>query len=300
MPYRGGGYMRKGVLYEGPTRMPGRPKKAPAPVIVNKSNKKTVAKAVNKKNVSNISKIVKKVLSKDEEVKVVSNLDIANDVMVYGGGLSFAVGGTNNGWVSVNGLLPTLTQGTSQATRIGNKINPKRFNVRYSIYSLPSTDSTTGAGLGGNINPFVNLPFMVKVIVFRHRYAIDDFSQTGILQSGATSTDLTNSVDTFFRPYNRDEYIIAYSKLHKLQPQRHAMATSYTGQLVDPSIRSMVIRSMNIRLPKLRYNDGSNTASNAQWYIAFAVCNEDGTTIAAGNQTRCKVNVESHLYFTDA
>lgn len=300
MPYRGGGYMRKGVLYEGPTRMPGRPKKTPAPVIVNKSNKKAVAKAVNKKNVSNISKIVKKVLSQDEEVKIASNLDIANDVMVYGAGLAFSVGGPNSGWVSVNGLLPQLTQGTTQSTRIGNRVSPKRFNVRYSIYSLPSTDTTTGAGLGGNVNPFVNLPFMVKVIVFRHRYAIDDFSQTGILQSGATSSDITASVDTFFRPYNRDEYIIAYSKLHKLQPQRHAMTSSYTGQFMDASLRSMVIRNINLRLPKLRYNDGSNIASNAQWYIAFAVCNEDGTAITAGQQTRCKVNVESHLYFTDA
>lgn len=300
MPYRGGGYMRKGVLYEGPTRMPGRPKKTPAPVIATKTSKKVVAKAVNKKNVSNISKIVKKVLSKDEEVKIVSNLDIANDVLVYGAGLAFSVGGPNSGWVSINGLLPQLAQGTSQATRIGNRVNPKRFNVRYSIYALPSTQVDTGNPLGGNVNPFINLPFMVKVIVFRHRYAIDDFSQTGILQAGASSADLSANVDTFFRPYNTDEYIIAYTKLHKLQPQRHAMTTSYTGQFMDSSLRSMVIRSLNIRLPKLRYNDGSNTASNAQWYIAFAVCNEDGTAITAGQQSRCKVNVESHLYFTDA
>lgn len=296
--YKGGGYTRGGILYEGPTKPRGRPLKGP--VIVSKSSKKVVAKAINKKNMSNIAKVVQNVLNKDAEVKVVSNTELANKVKVYGSGLSYAAGGPNQGWVStVAGLIPPIQQGTTQATRIGNKITPRGLNVRYSIYALPSTDSSTGAGLGGNINPFVTLPFRVKVIIFRHRYATDDYSQNGILQTGATTSDLTSDIDSFFRPYNKDEFIIKYSKMFKLQPPRHAMTSSYTGQSQDPYAKSMVIRNLNIKLPKLRYNDNTSTPSNAQWYMAVAVCNEDSSVITAGTQSRCEINVESHLYFTD-
>lgn len=299
MPYRGGGYTRNGVLYQGPTKLRGR-RPISARLVPSNMGVKPLIKAANQQNVKTISKVVKKVMSKDEEVKIASNTELANNVLVYGSGLSYQSGGPNQGWVStVSGLIPSVALGNTQNTRIGNKITPKRLNVRYSIYANPSTDSTTGAGLGGNINPFINLPFRVKVIVFRHRYATDDFSQSGIVQSGATSADLTASVDSFFRPYNRDEYIIAYSKMFKMQPPRHAMTSSYTGQAQDPYARSMVFKSLSLKLPKLRYNDAATVPSNANWYMAVAVCNEDGTTITAGTQSRCTINVESHLYYTD-
>lgn len=297
MPARkAGGYVRKGVLYQGPT-MP----KSVKQVIVNKANKKVVAKAVNKQNTSNISKIVRSVLRKDEEVKMVSNTTITptKGQLVYGAGLSYAAAAPNQGWVSLTGLIPPLAIGNTSDTRIGNKINPKGLTVRYSIYANPSTqaDST-----GPIVNPFIGLPFRVKVIVFRHRFAIDEPSQVGIINNGAVNADLSDNIDTFFRPYNKDEYIIAYTKMYKMQPPRHLMtgSTSYTGQSQDSYAKSMVIKSINLRLPKLRYNDATTTASNSQWYLAFAVCNEDSSAITAGSQSRITVNVESHMRYTDA
>lgn len=263
--------------------------------------KKTVAKAVAKVKVNNIKSIVRNVLRGDEEVKCVSNLSIANKVLVYGSGLNYALASPNQGWVSLSGVVPNVSVGTSVEGRIGNHINPKRLNVRYSVYANPSTESGSTALPGGNINPYYGLPFRVKVIIFRARYAQDDASQTGIIQAGATAAELTSDIDTFFRPYNKDKYIIKYSKMFKMQNPRHNLTgTAFTQQNQEPNTTSMVIRQVSLKLPKLKFNDSTAVNENQQYYIAFAVCNEDSSVITAGSQSRCTINVESHLYFTDA
>lgn len=272
--------------------------KNPVDTAVTKAAVKKATETVKKAAVTNI---VQKELSKNEEVKMVANIAVANKVLVYGSGLNFGGASPNQGWVSTGGLIPALSQGFTSATRVGNKVNPKSLKVRYSIYANPTTEVGSTALPGGNINPFYGLPFRVKVIVFRHRFAIDEPSQVGIINDGATNSDLSSDIDTFFRPYNRDEYIIGYSKMFKLQNPRHNLTgTAFTGQTQEPYTKSMVIRQIKLKLPQLRYNDAATTAANSQWFIAFAVCNEDSSVITAGSQSRITVNVESYLSFTDA
>lgn len=199
-------------------------------------SKKDVAKAVDKVKVDNIKNIVKNVLRSDEEVKCVSNLSIANKVLVYGSGLNYASASPNQGFCSLTGIIPNLSVGTSVEGRVGNQINPKRLNVRYSIYANPSTEAGSTALPGGNINPYYGLPFRVKVIIFRSRFAQDEPAQNGIIQAGATAADLTSDIDTFFRPYNKDQYIIKYSKMFKMQNPRHNLTgTAFTQQNQEPN-----------------------------------------------------------------
>lgn len=268
------------------------------PVTGQKLYKKAVSKAVSAVKTANLKRIIRSVVA--PEVKCVSNLLVATKQLVYGSGLSYSAGAPNQGWVSLSGIIPQVSLGNTVDTRVGNRITPKRLNVRYSIYANPSTEVGSTALPGGNINPYYGLPLRVKVIVYRHRFAIDEPSQAGIIQAGSTQADLSSDIDTFFRPYNKDEYIIKYSKMFKLQNPRHNLTgTSFTGQNQDPYAKSMVIRQISMKLPKLRFNDATTTNANQQYYIAFAVCNEDSSVITAGSQSRITVNVESHLYFTD-
>lgn len=288
--YKSGGYTRKGVMYQGPTKPRGRPTKA-----------QLSARAVSKVTSAKISKIAKKVVAATEEVKCVMNLAVANKVLVYGSGLNYAAASPNQGWVSLGGIVPTVSQGTASDQRIGNLITPKRLNIKYSIYANPSTEVGSTALPGGNINPFYGLPFRVKVIVYRHRFAIDEANQTGIIQAGSVNADLTSDLDTFFRPYNKDEYIIKYSKMFKMQNPRHNLTgTNFTQQNQSPGSQTLVMKSINIKLPKLRFNDATGINANSQYYIAFAVCNEDSSVITAGSQSRMSINVESYLHYTDA
>lgn len=248
--------------------------------------KGAVRSAVNKAKVNNIKKIVRSVLKKRTEVKMVMKTDVADAVNIPGAGL------TSGGLGVISPVVPVVSQGTTESARIGNKIKVVALKLRYSLNALPST-------VAGGINPFDSLPFLVKVIVYRHKYNMGDSSPDAIIDVGTTNTNLSNSVDTFFRSFNRDEYTIAYAKTHKLQPAKQLTATGFLNNSIDPRYTSFLIRSCKIKLPAyLNFNDTNTTATNAGWWVGFAVCNADGSAIT-GAQTRCTVNAESSLFFTD-
>lgn len=250
--------------------------------------KKVVKNAVNKVKVNNIKKIVKSVMNKNMETKMCPLLTIADAVNVPGAGLS------SGGLGVLSQIVPVVSQGTTEIARIGNKIRPVRLSVRYTINALPTT-------VAGGTNPFRGLPFFVKVIVYRHKYNRGDSSPDALMEAGTTSATLGSSVDTYFRPYNREEYDIAYSKIHKMAAARHL---DTTFGLIEPnsqpiSMPSFVVRKFNCKMPKvLTFNDANTQPTNSNWYIGFALCNVDGSAIT-GSQTRATVNCESYLYFQD-
>lgn len=250
---------------------------------------------------------VNKAIRQTTELKYASSLAIANNVAVYGAGLSYASNGANppigvgRGWssgVSVpTGLIPTIAQGTTEGTRIGNRIEPKALRLRFSLSAKTTTDATTP---GGNLNPFRGVPFIVKVIVYRHKYAQDDYSQSLILQNGATSEDLASTVDDLFKPYNKDEYTIYYSKNFMMEAPQHSNVNGLTTNFCSPRSSAFVMKSVKIPLPKhLLFNDNSTQCTNAGMFMAVSVCNTDNTDIST-DQSRVFVNAEVNLSYTDA
>lgn len=248
--------------------------------------KRSLKAAVNTAKVRNLKRIVKSVMHKQQETKMVMNTTVADAVNIPGAGL------TSGGLGVVSAVVPVISQGVTESARIGNKVRVVSLKLRYSLNALPST-------VAGGLNPFDSLPFFVKVVVYRHRYNLGDSSPDALVDTGATNTNFSNAVDTYFRSYNKDEYIIAYSKIHKLQPAKQLTATGFLNNSIDPRFTSFLIRTANIKLPKyLIFNDTNTTPTNAGWWVGFAVCNADGSAIT-GSQTRCTVNAESRLYFQD-
>lgn len=253
-----------------------------------RSPKKAVKKAVAKAKYNNIASIVKKVVHKEQETKMCPLLTIADAVNIPGAGLS------SGGLGVLSQIVPVVAQGNTQTTRIGNKIRPVRLKVRYTLNALPTT-------VAGGINAFRGLPFFVKVIVYRHRYNRGDSSPDALMETGTGSATLGSAVDTYFRPYNKQEYEIAYSAIHKMTAARHL---DTTFGLIEPNsqdskITSFIVRNFNCKLPKtILFNDSNTQPTNLNWYIGFAVCNVDGSAIA-GSSTRATVNCESYLYFQD-
>lgn len=245
---------------------------------------------------------VNKAIRQTTELKYAASLGIANIVSVYGSGLSYT-SPTGIGWcsgVSVpSGLIPVIAQGTSESTRIGNRIEPKSLKLRFSLSARPTTDASTPAPLL-NINPYRGVPFIVKVIVFRHKYANDDYNQTNILQNGATNEDIGNTVDDLFKPYNKDEYTIYYSKNFLMEAPQHVNVNGPTTNFCSPRSTAFVMKSIRLPLPKhLLYNDGQNQCTNAGMFMAVSVCNTDNTIIT-NTETRLWVNAEVNMSYTDA
>lgn len=249
--------------------------------------KKTIKTAVNKVKVANIKKIVKSVVNQNIEDKMVQNLTLIEKANIPGAGL------TSAGLGVLSPVTILLSQGTNESARIGNKVTAKKMILRYSVYATPSTEAA-------GVNPFRGLPFMVRVVVYRHRYNMGDSSPDALIDVGSSNTFLNGDVDTYFRPYNKDEYSIVYSKTHRLQPIRHLGATAYSEVNQDTKATSFIIRSIKLKTPKtLIFNDNNNQPTNFNYYIGFSVCNVDGSAIT-NLQTRATVNAESMLYFQDA
>lgn len=289
--YKSGGYRRKGVLYEGPTMPRGRPKKA-AIVLTTSRPKASLSKTT--------KKAINTMIKRQQELKFAPNLTLADNINVAGSGLNYN-GSTNlNGWNSGpaqgTGIIPLIGQGASEGARIGNKIRPKSLNLRFALSALETTDASSAS----NTNPFRGVPFMVRVLVFRHKYAQDDFGTTGILNNGNTSEDLGPAIDDLFKPYNKDEYTIYYSKNFLMSAAQHSNANGVSDSNVPPGASQFIVRNVRIKLPKvLMFNDGATAATNSGMFMAVSVVNTNVSSITTA-QRRLILNAETNLSFYDA
>lgn len=240
-----------------------------------------------------VKKAIKYALKKQDEVKMATNLTLADQYSVPGAGLNT---GVSLGYVSNVSIIPTVVQGAGEANRIGNIIRPKNLSIRYTLRALPTTDAASPS----NTNPFKGIPFLVRVVVFQHRWAIDEGSQTGILQNGNSSQNLGSIPDNWLMPYNKEEYRIFHSKTYQMSALSHVSSTgTLNTENQANNIKTFVMRRANIKLPKtLRFNDNNGACTNAGMFLAVAVCNIDGTVVNNA-QSRLQINAESYLSFTD-
>lgn len=253
-----------------------------------------------------VKSYVKKVVTRNEETKCSQRNNIAEQVSVTGAGLNTSA---FLGWVSGTSIIPGVTQGTDEQSRIGNKIKVQKLQLAFTLRAQNVTQA-------GSLNPFPATPFLCRVIVFRHRYANDDYSQIGILDTGNTMSNLGSTPDSWLQPYNKEEYIILYSKQWTMQPikdeSRYTFPSSIAGagtttmlntpvsEIPQNGSKNFIMKKVNIKLPKtLIYNDNSSLPSNQNLYMAVAVCNLDGTIVST-TQSRVMLNAESYLYYKDA
>lgn len=254
---------------------------------------------------SPVKSYVNKVINRNEETKCSVRLNIADQVSVTGAGLNTPSG---LGFVSPASIIPAITQGTDAASRIGNKIKTKNLKLAFTLRAQNVSNSLT---------PFPATPFLCRVIVFRHKYANDDYSQNNILDLGNTSGNLGSTPDTWIEPYNKEEYTILYSKQWVMQPikdeTRYTFPATVAGagnttmlntpvsEVPQNGAKNFIMKKVNIKVPKtLIYNDSvSSLPTNQNMYMAVACCNLDGT-IVSSVQSRVMLNAESYLYFKDA
>jgi len=265
------------------------------------------AKAVEKLRVKNVKKICKSVINSTAEKKFAMQNFIADKVEVTGCGLNYNGSSQLNGWCSGPsngfGILPAIPAGSGEGSRTGVKVSAKSAFLRYSILAQTTTDALISpASL--NTNPYKGIPFRVRVIVFRHRFSIDGFQQNNICNVGNGCADLGSDLDTYMRPYNKDEFIIVYSKTHRMSSLRHntgANGATVTTENMPSGTKHFVVGRAKLPLPKtLRYNDQvvTNYPTNINYFLAFAVVNEDGSVVST-TQKRITVSAESGLYYQD-
>lgn len=260
------------------------------------ASKKQKSNAIEQVKVKNIKRIVRAVVNKDEEVKC-ATYQIWQQNVVQGTGLNVQTGyGLTTSGLSgaPSGIVPAIGNGTGRADRIGANIRPTSFFVKFGLRALDTTGNTTGT------NPFKGKPMLVRVLIYNHRYATDDYDNTNILDKGATTGNIDSLTDSWFEKYNKKEYIIHWSKTYKMSALVDTGGATPSVENSPNGFSNYINRTAYIKVPKkLMYNGATNLPSAFAPKMAVCVCNLDGTGASLTN-FRIQVNAESRLYYYDA
>lgn len=247
-----------------------------------KAARKRVAKVTAK---SNVVKVVK-----EEVVKRV--MEIAETKMAVYPWTCLQANGlcnyNNASWSTFNilAITPfagylTISQGTGQNDRLGNKIRTSRLTYRGVLHANPYNVTY-------NSSP---TPQVVMFVVFKKRdlggntllTSIPSFYQTG---TGATAPQ--GSMFDICAPFNKDLYEIKYKRVFKVG------ASVNTGGGTAPNWQNMAnndfsraaVFNMDLTkyIPKtILYNDGSSTPACDTVYACWLPCPSDGTTGSSVN-----------------
>jgi len=247
--------------------------------FVKKSYKKK--SLIKKPKVSSAIKLyVNRIIKKDEEVKINTNTFGTINILGYNG-----VAGTLTTFNVVDAT--NLAQGTGQAGRIGNAVNPASLKVRGFI-NINSVLST------GIINAYF------RVLILRLKASINSTQGTygGLYQLGNTSTSPSGGLLDMMRPIDKDVYTVYYDKICLVGTSDAVTSNMAFNNSVGSKMFSI---DMSKHLPsKLNYDDTTQTATNFAMYLAIVPCNANGQILTAGQIAGFSSTWEADFRYRDA
>lgn len=242
-----------------------------------------------KKTVINplLKSYVKQIVRRNEETKFFTG-SVAYKQSILGSGFNTT---SNFGFNSSFSIVPTIQQGVGQQQRIGNRITtPGYITLRGHVIALPT--STTS-------NPYNNIPFYVKIVVWRQRQSLTTVSNTAILDNGisAGGNDFDGTLDDMMVPFNYDRFEIAATRTFVLQP--NATIGTYSAENLSKYPMHKFLK-MRVKVPKtLMYNDNSNDPTNSRWYVSAGIANFNGD-LAINTIARAQITLDCTMKYTDA
>jgi hypothetical protein len=230
---------------------------------------------------------VKSVIRGEAETKE-KVVNIFNQSAIQGVGLDATV-------VPANGLTQTnildvlsITQGSEQEEREGNKIQDCRLRLRGFIQS--QTYSATNSS---------EYPYEVHMVFFKEKKSIlNDNSQLKQLPNNNTGI-VDGTVLNSLYPYNKDKYIIRKVRVFKMRPLAHTIGGTavVNGQQSNASAYKRFVETIDIH-KELKYNDQSNVPANDWLGVSFFVINGDNTALA-NTQIRALCSMDAVLRYKD-
>lgn len=256
-----------------------------------KIKKGTNGLKVNKPVINPVLKQYVKRAVRGTEEKKIANMEVAYRSAINGSGFDNAAAGGAYGFNASTTVVPLISQGVGPGDRIGNRIRPTSCYIRGYLRALPVTINT-----GSNYWP--NEPFYVRVVLYRPKVNMSQNINSDILDNGNGSEGFNGELDAMLLPYNKDKFLIGYSRTFKLQ----APVSSVTNAPNNDIGGLPVCKFFNIRVPmpkQLIYVDTSTAPSNCRWYLSAGIVNTSGN-IAANTDIRCNVTAEAVMHYTDA
>jgi len=176
---------------------------------------------------------------------------------------------------TVVNLLPQIQQGTTQSTRIGNKIKIKNFWLRLSITLSPI------AGIIAN-----PLPTYIDVYLFKTKYqnnwdgALSSTDMTEFLQNDSSASSYTGAVLDGLRQVNTDLFKCCIHKRITLFNPNTSVATYGATSSINPN-RCLYWNITKFVKKNWLFEDSVATCTNDNLYCVVASTQSDGASTGA-------------------
>jgi len=164
-------------------------------------------------------------------------------------------------------LIPQIGQGTTQSTRIGNRVKVKKFNLRLAI---------TMSNLGANASPTY-----VDVYIFKPKFQtsysgiIPAIDMTYFLQNDSSSEQYNGAILDGLRYVNSDLFTLCLRRRLLMFNPVTSLSTVAATSSINPN------RTLNIDLTKhvkknLMFDDSVGSCTNDTLYIGIGTTQTDG------------------------
>lgn len=181
-------------------------------------------------------------------------------------------------------LCPGIQQGTSQSTRIGNKVRTKKMTMRMVINSIYV--AMAGA------------PTYVDIYFFKNKRSNTISTMADFLQFGAASTDYNGDATPIsgLLAVNDDVYRSCIHERVEVFNPANTTTVAYAAS-INPSVCLTFDLTRFIK-KTLEFDDAGNICSNDNLFLAIGTSQTDGANIGGVNAVECTYVLEYE--FTDA
>lgn len=246
---------------------------AKAKKAVKKGYKKRIYK---KSSAMTINTIVKKVISKQAEKKLIKTESLAENLE---NAVNVSYTGTNLFELTPNASTLTLSQGTAQDDRIGNSVTTKYGQLKLQIFPNPYNATSNS----------IPMPQIVLCVIFSIKpgkaaslTGAQSICTTDILQNNSASSGFQGNLSDCLRDLNTDVITVHYKRTWRIGA---AVYSSNTGNqanyynYANNEFPLFLYKTINITkfLPKtVKFNDSNDDSTSRKLFCVLMPMDADG------------------------
>jgi len=193
-------------------------------------------------------------------------------------------------------LNPPLPQGTGEAERLGDKVNPTGLSVRFMV--------TAQGGYTSNMLNRIRL-FIVSQKNIKSISLQGSLEPTLLLEQSGVAQAYDGTPAAHLIPVNKESFIVHHDKrltLSKGYGRTPVLGNAYDGDAVFIGNQQTYEFVLKVKLPKTLTFDEDTTLypSNSAIWFALGYCQPDGQSTPDVTNQRVQVNWLSTMYYKDA
>lgn len=196
----------------------------------------------------------------------------------------------------LNSLVPSIAQGTSYSSRIGEQVTAKRLNIKG--YILGNLTYTAYSSCRIGVRMMIVSP--KSYIGYDAAYNSATTWLGTLLKKGNASSGFTGTVNDFLAPINSDAITKYYDK--KFYIRAPLVPGTLTGDVSTSSSTKFFNIKLNLRKKLLKYDSSNNsglTPTNYTPWLIIGYCHLDSSNPDTVN-TQINLNFTSTLDYQDA